>query len=83
MKMGRRGFENKIPPTYSDTRGKQKSLNNGGMIYWQRITEQLNLLTFAKTQCPILELIHIHGSDSSWLAEQWCSTMSLLRSETV
>lgn len=68
--MGRRGLENKTPPTYSDTRGNQKSLNTDGLIYWQRITEQLDLLTFAKTQCPILELIHIHGSDSSWLAEQ-------------
>lgn len=81
--MGRRGLENKTPPTYSDTRGKQKSLNNGGLIYSQRITEQLDLLAFAKTQCPILELIHIHGSDSSWLTEQWLSTMSLLRSKTV
>lgn len=68
--MGRRGLESKTPPTYSNTRGNQKSLNTGGLIYWQRITEQLDLLTFAKTQCPILELIHIHGSDSSWLAEQ-------------
>lgn len=82
-KMGRRGLENEIPPTYSYTRGNQKSLNNGGLIYWQRMTEQLDLLPFTKTQCPILELIHIHGSDSSWLAEQWLSTMSLLRSKTV